>query len=296
VDDYGRDYNPLHVVDIAIFFSIHSIILIDFFRLPIQGLTMRFPALRSAAAQAAAALCLLTSAAAPAFSSPVKNIVVVHGAFADAAGWRPVYNILTKDGYHVTLVQQPLTSFNDDVTATKRVLTSLDGPCVLVGHSYAGAIISEAGNDDHVKSLVYIAAHALDAGENMADNGKKYPGAPISIVGTPDNFVYLKPADYPSQFAPDLPRAQAEFEAHAQIPLAASEFSAQVSDPAWKTKPSWYMVAKADKIINPDLERMYAARAHSNTVEVAGASHAVFESHPREVAALIEQAAQQSSQ
>jgi pimeloyl-ACP methyl ester carboxylesterase len=140
------------------------------------------------------------------------------------------------------------------------------------------------------------ALNALDAGETMADNGKKYPGAPIYIVGTPDNFVYLKPADYPSQFAPDLPRAQAEFEAHAQIPLAASEFSAQVSDPAWKTKPSWYMVAKADKIINPDLERMYAARAHSNTVEVAGASHAVFESHPREVAALIEQAAQQSSQ
>jgi pimeloyl-ACP methyl ester carboxylesterase len=114
---------------------------------------MRFLTLRSAAAQAAAALCLLATAAAPAFSAPVKNIVVVHGAFADAAGWRPVYNILTKDGYHVTLVQQPLTSFNDDVTATKRVLDSLDGPCVLVGHSYAGAIISEAGNDDHVTSL-----------------------------------------------------------------------------------------------------------------------------------------------
>jgi pimeloyl-ACP methyl ester carboxylesterase len=290
----------LGIVDVydsdSIFLSIHSIILIDFCVFPIQGFTMRFPTLRSAAAQAAAALCLLTTAAAPAFAASVKNIVVVHGAFADAAGWRPVYNILTKDGYHVTLVQQPLTSFNDDVTATKRVLNSLDGPCVLVGHSYAGAIISEAGNDDHVKSLVYIAAHALDAGETMADNGKKYPGAPISIVGTPDNFVYLKPADYPSQFAPDLPRAQADFEAHAQIPLAASEFSAQVSDPAWKKKPSWYMVAKADKIINPDLERMYAARAHANTVEINGASHAVFESHPREVAALIEQAAQQSGQ
>lgn len=257
---------------------------------------MRFPTLRSAAAQAVAVLGLLATATAPAFAEPVKNIVVVHGAFADAAGWRPVYNILTKDGYHVTLVQQPLTSFNDDVTATKRVLGSLDGPCVLVGHSYAGAIISEAGNDDHVKSLVYIAAHALDAGETMADNGKKFPGSPISIVGTPDNFVYLKPADYPSQFAPDLPRTQAEFEAHAQIPLAASEFSAQVSDPAWKTKPSWYMVAKADKIISPDLERMYAERAHANTVEISGASHAVFESHPREVAAMIEHAAQQASQ
>ncbi|AUT72515.1 alpha/beta fold hydrolase [Paraburkholderia hospita] len=257
---------------------------------------MRFLTLRSAAAQAAAALCLLVTAAAPAFAAPVKNIVVVHGAFADAAGWRPVYNILTKDGYHVTLVQQPLTSFNDDVTATKRVLDSLDGPCVLVGHSYAGAIISEAGNDDHVKSLVYIAAHAIDAGETIGDNGKKYPVGPLSIVGTPDHFVYLKPTDYPSQFAPDLPRAQADFEAHAQIPLAASEFSAQVSDPAWKTKPSWYMVAKADKIISPDLERMYAERAHATTVEINGASHAVFESHPREVAALIEQAAQRSGQ
>jgi len=258
---------------------------------------MRFPTLRSATAQIVAALCLLTTTAMPALAAPVKNIVLVHGAFADAAGWRPVYNILTKDGYDVTLVQQPLTSFNDDVTATKRVLDSLDGPCVLVGHSYAGAIISEAGNDDHVKSLVYITAHALDAGETMAGNGKKYPGAaPLSIIGSSDNFVHLKPVDYPSQFAPDLPRAQADFEAHAQIPLAASEFSAQVSDPAWKAKPSWYMVAKADKIISPDLQRMYAARAHANTVEVNGASHAVFESHPREVAALIEQAAQQSGQ
>ena len=257
---------------------------------------MRFTTLRSATAQAVAVLGLLATAAAPALAEPVKNIVVVHGAFADAAGWRPVYNILTKDGYHVTLVQQPLTSFNDDVTATKRVLSGLDGPCVLVGHSYAGAIISDAGNDDHVKSLVYIAAHALDAGETMADNGKKYPGSPLSIVGTPDNFVYLKPADYPAQFAPDLPRAQAEFEAHAQIPLAASEFSAQVSDPAWKTKPTWYMVAKADKVISPDLERMYASRAHAKTTEIAGASHAVFESHPREVAAMIEQAAQHADQ
>ncbi|WP_308076671.1 alpha/beta hydrolase [Paraburkholderia megapolitana] len=283
-------------VGIAILLSIHSTILICLRSLTTQGLIMRFPTLRSVVAQAISALCLHTITAVPALAAPVKNIVVVHGAFADAAGWRPVYNILTKDGYHVTLVQQPLTSFNDDVTATKRVLNSLDGPCVLVGHSYAGTVISEAGNDGHVKSLVYIAAHAPDAGETMADNNKKYPGTPVSIVGTPDNFVYLKPTDYPSQFAPDLPRAQAEFEAHAQIPLAASEFSAQVSDPAWKTKPSWYMVATADKMMSPNLQRMYAARAHANTVAIDGASHAVFESHPREVAALIEQAAQHSGE
>jgi pimeloyl-ACP methyl ester carboxylesterase len=253
---------------------------------------MRFPTLRSTAAQAAAALCLLTTAATPAFAAPVKNIVVVHGAFADAAGWRPVYNILTKDGYHVTLVQQPLTSFNDDVAATKRVLNSLDGPCVLVGHSYAGAIISEAGNDDHVKSLVYIAAHALDAGETEASNGKKYPNSTKAIVKTRDNFLYLNPADFPADFAADLPRAQAEFEAHSQMPTSAAVFTAQVSNPAWKNKPSWYMVAKADKIINPNLERMYAARAKAHTVEIDGASHSVYESHPKEVAAMIEQAAQ----
>jgi pimeloyl-ACP methyl ester carboxylesterase len=257
---------------------------------------MRFPTFRSAAAQAAAAVCLLTAAAAPAFAAPVKNIVLVHGAFVGGAGWRPVYDILTKDGYKVTLVQEPLTSFNEDVTATKRVLDSLNGPCVLVGHSYGGAIITEAGNDGHVKSLVYIAAHALDVGETEASNGKKYPNATKAVVKTPDNFLYLNPADYPSDFAADLPRAQAEFEAHAQMPTSAAVFTAQIPNPAWKTKPSWYMVAKADKIINPDLERMYAARAHAHTVEIDGASHSVYESHPQEVAALIEQAAQQSAQ
>ncbi|KAF1030093.1 MAG: hypothetical protein GAK37_01485 [Pseudomonas sp.] len=247
---------------------------------------MRFAKLKLAALS-----CLLVSATV--IAAPVKNIVIVHGAFADAAGWRPVYNILTKDGYHVTLVQQPLTSFNDDVTATQRVLDTLDGPAVLVGHSYAGTLITQAGNDEHVKGLVYITAHALDVGESMASNSAKYPAPmPLSIVASADHFVHIKPADYPKQFGPDLPRAQAEFEANAQIPLAASQFQAQVTDPAWKKKPSWYLVAKADTIMNPDLERMYAARAHATTVEVKGASHAVFESRPKEVAALIEQAAQ----
>jgi pimeloyl-ACP methyl ester carboxylesterase len=257
---------------------------------------MHFPTFRLATAQAAAALCLLTAAAATAFAAPVKNIVLVHGAFVGGAGWRPVYDIQTKDGYKVTLVQQPLTSFNEDVTATKRVLNSLDGPCVLVGHSYGGAIITEAGNDDRVKSLVYIAAHALDVGETEASNGKKYPNSTKAIVKTPDNFLYLNPADYPSDFAADLPRAQAEFEAHAQMPTSAAVFTAQISDPAWKKKPSWYMVAKADKIINPDLERVYAARAHAHTVEIEGASHSVYQSHPQEVAALIKQAAKQAPQ
>ncbi|WP_375508328.1 alpha/beta hydrolase [uncultured Caballeronia sp.] len=230
--------------------------------------------------------------AAPPAHGPIKNIVLVHGAFVGGAGWRPVYDILTKDGYNVKLVQEPLTSFGEDVSATKRVLDREDGPVVLVGHSYGGAIITEAGNDPHVKALVYIAAHALDVGETEVSNGKKYPNSTKAVVKTPDGFLFLNPADYPADFAADLPLKQAQFEANAQMPTAASVFSGEIPDPAWKTKPSWYMVAKSDKIINPDLERMYAARAHSHTVEIPGASHSVYESHPKEVAALIEQAAQ----
>lgn len=234
---------------------------------------------------------MLAAAAANAQGAPVKNIVLVHGAFVGGSGWRPVYNILTKDGYHVTLVQEPLTSFNDDVAATKRILALQDGPTVLVGHSYGGAIITEAGNDAHVAGLVYIAAHALDNGETEAVNGKKMPNTARPFAKTADGFLYIKPENYPADFAADLPLKQAQFEAQAQMLTSASVFTANIADPAWKTKPSWYMVAKADKIISPDLERMYAARAHSHTVEVEGASHSVYESHPKQVAALIEQAA-----
>ncbi len=140
--------------------------------------------------------------------------------------------------------------------------TSRMGPAVLVGHSYGGAIVTEAGNDDHVKALVYIAAHALDVGETEVSNGKKYPNQSAdAIVKTPDGFLYLDPEQYPAHFAADLPRAQARFEAHAQMPTSASVFTAAIPDPAWKTKPSWYMVAKADKIINPDLRSACTRRA-----------------------------------
>ncbi|MBB6116456.1 pimeloyl-ACP methyl ester carboxylesterase [Rahnella inusitata] len=239
----------------------------------------------------------LIVAAAAAFASqaamaaPVKNIVLVHGAFVGGSGWRPVYDILTHDGYNVTLVQEPLTSFPEDVAATRRILDQQHGPAILVGHSYGGAIITEAGNDPHVAGLVYIAAHALDNGETEATNGKKFPNSAHPFVKTPDGFLYINPAVFPSDFAADLPRKQAEFEAKAQMLTSASVFTANIPDPAWKVKPSWYMVAMSDKIINPDLERMYARRAHSHTVEIAGASHSVYESHPKEVAALIEQAA-----
>jgi pimeloyl-ACP methyl ester carboxylesterase len=140
--------------------------------------------------------------------------------------------------------------------------------------------------------LVYIAAHALDTGETEVGNGKKFPNSAHPLVKTPDGFLFLDPTNYPGDFAADLPLKQAQFEARAQMPTAATVFSTAMTDPAWKVKPSWYMVAKSDKIINPDLERMYAARAHSHTVEIAGASHSVYESHPKEVAALIEQAAE----
>jgi pimeloyl-ACP methyl ester carboxylesterase len=228
---------------------------------------------------------------------PVKSIVLVHGAWVDGSGWKPVYDILVKDGYTVTLVQEPLTSFAEDVAATRRVLDQQQGPCILVGHSYGGSVISEAGMDPHVVGLVYIAAHMPDAGESEAADGKRYPSAVTganAVKKSSDGFTYLDPAEFPKYFAADLPREQAEFEARSQIETAAAVFTGQVTTPAWRSKPSWMLVAKADLIINPDLERWYAKRAHSHTAEADGASHSVYETHPEEVAAMIEDAAKHS--
>lgn len=220
----------------------------------------------------------------------VRNIVLVHGAFVDGSGWKQVYDILVRKGYHVSVTQQPLTSFNADVAAVNSVLEVQDGPCVLVGHSYGGAIITVAGNHAKVAGLVYIAAHAPDSGETEAGNGKLYPSAYTSLKKGADGFDYIEPSRFYADFAADLPE-QTGFKAHAQMPTADAVFHAVIVNPAWKVKPSWYMVAKADRIINPDLERMYARRAHSVTVEVSGASHSVYESRPEEVAKLIMQAA-----
>ena len=239
----------------------------------------------------AAASLTLAIAAGPALAVPVTNIVLVHGAFVDGSGWQPVYDLLVKDGYHVVVVQQPLTSLEDDVRATTRILDQQSGACVLVGHSYGGAIITEAGTHSNVVGLVYIAAHALDDGETEAANGRKFPNSSRPLLKTSDGFVLLDPANFAQDFAADLPLERAEFMAHAQMLTAARVFSTPISKPAWKEKPSWYLVARADKIINPDLERMYAERARSHKVEIAGASHAVYVSHPREVVELIEQAA-----
>ena len=244
-----------------------------------------------------AAACGLGAAAisASATAAPVKNIVLVHGAFVDGSGWKPVYDILVKDGFNVSLVQEPLTSLDDDVTAAKRVLELQPGPTILVAHSYGGTIISEAGNDPKVVGLVYIAAHQPDAGETESGNGKRMPALANPPLKTADGYVYLDPARFAQDFAADLPRKQAQFEAHAQVLTAAKVFTTEVTAPAWKTKPSWALVAASDRIISPDLERFYAARAHSHTVEVKGASHSVYESRPKEVAALIEEAANQAA-
>jgi len=224
----------------------------------------------------------------------IRNIVLVHGAWADGSGWKGVYDILVKDGYHVSIVQEPETSFKDDVAATKRVLAQQDGPCILVGHSYGGAVITEAGTDPSVAGLVYIAAHMPDAGENEADDGKRFPSDLSKSGGikkTADGFTYLDPAQFHVYFAADLPAGQAAFMAQSQVLNFADNFKAVITTAAWKSKPSWALVAAADRTINPDLERWYATRANSHKVEVAGASHAVYVSRPKEVAALIEEAA-----
>jgi pimeloyl-ACP methyl ester carboxylesterase len=251
---------------------------------------MKLSTARSLSAAASLFLMVL-GATSQAQAAPVRNVVLVHGAFVTGAGWEPVYDILVKDGYHVSVAQHPLTSVDDDVAAVKRVLAMQDGPTILVGHSYGGAIITAAGNDSHVVGLVYIAAHALDEGETEAANGKRFPNATKAIKKTDDGYLYLDPAFYHADFAADLPEKQAQFEANAQALTAAAVFTTPATQPAWKTKPSWYAVAKSDRIINPDLERMYAKRAHSHTIEVANASHSIYESHPKEVAALIEEAA-----
>jgi pimeloyl-ACP methyl ester carboxylesterase len=224
----------------------------------------------------------------------ISNIVLVHGAWADGSGWKGVYDILVKDGYNVSIVQEPETSFKDDVAATKRVLAQQDGPCILVGHSYGGAVITEAGTDPSVVGLVYIAAHMPDAGEKESDDGKRFPSDLAksgAIKKTPDGFTYVDPAQFHELFAADLPGDQAAFMARSQVLNLADNFKAVITTAAWRTKPSWMLVAGADRTINPDLERWYAIRAKSHTVEVSGASHAVYASRPKEVAALIEQAA-----
>ena len=242
-------------------------------------------------------LCAAVLSSAPnvqAQQSEVKNVVLVHGAWADGSGWRGVYDILVKDGYNVTMVQEPETSFQDDVTAVKRILALQDGPTILVAHSYGGSVVTEAGTDPSVAGLVYVAAHMPDAGESESEDGKRFPSdlsKSTAMKTTADGFTYLDPTQFHQFFAADLPAERAAFMAQSQVFNAAVNFQAVISTPAWREKPSWMVVAGADRIINPDLERFYAARANSQKIEVAGASHCVYISHAKEVAGVIESAA-----
>src|SRR5271165_3188645 len=222
-----------------------------------------------------------TARVAAATPAGIKNVVLVHGAFADGSGWDAVAKILEKDGYTVSVAQPPETSYADDQKYTKAAIDAMGGPVVLVGHSYGGAIITEAGNHPNVKALVYIAAFALDEGESCATIEQAVPPATTAIVGDSNNNFWISQEHYAADFAADIPREDAEFMALSQVPISADSFTHEVKNPAWKHKPSWYMVATADRSINPQQERMMAKRAHATTVEV-NSSHVAYMSHPKE--------------
>ena len=220
----------------------------------------------------------------------IKNVVLVHGAFADGSGWEPVAQILMNDGYKVAVVQHPETSYADDQKYTKAAIDAMGGPVVLVGHSYGGSVITEAGNHPNVKALVYIAAFALDAGESCATIEAAVPQASKAFKPDSNGNWWIEQEHFAADFAADLPKDQAQFMAISQVPISTDAFTHKVTNPAWKTKPTWYMVATEDRSINPEQERMMAKRAHATTVEV-NASHVSYMSHPKEAAKLIEQAA-----
>jgi len=222
----------------------------------------------------------------------VKNIVLVHGAFADGSSWAKVIPILQAKGYNVTAAQIPLTSFADDVAATQRALAQQNGPVILVGHSWAGVVITEAGMDPKVVGLVYVAAFAPDQGEAVGELGKAYPPPPALAAPIVDKqgFLSLSTDAVVKHFAWDLPEKEARVVAAVQIPIASSAFGAQVSAAAWKTKPSWYVVSALDQAIAPDEERFFAKRMKATTTELK-ASHVSMLSQPKAVAAVIMDAA-----
>jgi pimeloyl-ACP methyl ester carboxylesterase len=242
----------------------------------------------TAVALAALSVCAAPVGASPA--KPVKNIVLVHGAFADGSSWAKVIPILQAQGYKVTAVQNPLTSFADDVAATNRALAQQDGPVILVGHSWAGVVITEAGMDPKVVGLVYVAAFAPDQGETVGDLGKAYPPPPAAPIADKEGFLSLSTDTVVKHFASDLPASEARVVAATQGPIAASAFGAQVSGAAWKTKPSWYIVSKLDGAIAPEEERFFAKRMKATTTEL-NASHVSMLSQPKAVAAVIMDAA-----
>ncbi|MGH7800422.1 MAG: alpha/beta hydrolase [Thermodesulfobacteriota bacterium] len=223
------------------------------------------------------------------------TVVLVHGGFVDGSGWEAVYKILRKDGYPVSIVQNPTISLADDVAVTKRIIAAQSGHVILVGHSYGGVVITEAGNDPKVAGLVYIAAFAPDSGESVSTLIKDPPpGAPAPPILPPvDGYLFLDKAKFAASFAADVAPERAAFMADSQVPWGVEALNGTISEAAWKTKPSWYLVATDDRMIPPPAQRLMSKRAGSTVVEVAG-SHAIYESQPDAVAKLIEQAAKSS--
>lgn len=221
-----------------------------------------------------------------------RNIVLVHGGFVDGSGWDAVYRVLRQEGHTVSVVQNPTISLRDDVSVTKRVIAAQSGPVVLVGHSYGGVVITEAGNDPKVVALVYIAAFAPDKGESVSSLIKDPPpGAPVPPILPPqDGYLFLDKTQFPASFAADVEAGKAEFMADSQVPWGVEALNGTISQPAWKAKPSWYLVATDDRMIPPPAQRFMAERAGATVVEVAG-SHAVYVSQPDVVAGLIARAA-----
>jgi pimeloyl-ACP methyl ester carboxylesterase len=232
----------------------------------------------------------------PGLQTSAVTVVLVHGGFVDGAGWEGVYNDLKKDGYDVSVVQNPTTSLEDDVAVTRRAIAQAKGPVVLVGHSYGGVVITEAGNDPKVAGLVYIAAFAPDKGESVTSLiSNPPPGAPVPPILPPqDGYLFLDRAKFAASFAADVSAPKAQFMADSQVPWGVNALNGAISEPAWKKKPSWYLVATDDKMIPPPAQREMSKRAGSSTVEVKG-SHAIYVSQPKAVAALIEKAAKDVS-
>ncbi len=222
----------------------------------------------------------------------MNNVVLVHGGFVDGSGWEGVYKVLKGHGYNVSVVQNPTISLEDDVAVAKRVLAAQDGPAILVGHSYGGAVITEAGNHPNVAGLVYIAAFAPDKGESVGTLIQNPPpGAPVPPILPPqDGYLFLDKAKFPASFAGDVDAKKAAFMADSQVPWGLAALNGKISEPAWKIKPSWYLIATEDKMIPPDAQRAMSKRAGATVVEAKG-SHAIYVSQPAAVAALIEQAA-----
>ncbi|MEV5529831.1 alpha/beta fold hydrolase [Streptomyces prunicolor] len=224
--------------------------------------------------------------------SAVKNIVLVHGGFVDGSGWQSVHRLLTQDGFNVSVVQNPTVSLADDVAVTRRALDALDGPAVLVGHSYGGAVITEAGRHEGVAALVYIAAFAPDKDESVGTLvADPAPGAPVPPILPPvDGFLFLDRDKFAASFAGDLPAEDAAFLADSQVPWGLEALGGPITEPAWRTKPSWYLVATDDHMIPPPVQHQMAERAGAIVAEAAG-SHAIYVSQPAAVADLIKKAA-----